>query len=164
MARKKFNPSQHEYRVRAYLHTITHRFIGQPNNGNTWLWPDVFYWGQDPEGNFYIPDLVAFYFNPTFAYPYEKRWGLERQLGKCIPPRWDCYWFFDQGYIFGERKDIGEESIVPVWMQNMNQHAAHKYDEDLARLSSTNGHKEIEHGDDLLLVSYDEFDSGEILP
>jgi hypothetical protein len=138
--RKRFNSAQYTREVQQYLYTITHRFIGMPSGLNYWNYPDIFYWGENEQGSNLIPDLVAIYFNETYAYPYEKRRALESQLSRHIPPRWDCYWFFGEGFIWAERKDIGEPSILPQWIQNKNRHIAHLYDLELKELVETNGY------------------------
>ena len=134
---RKFNAWKYDEAMRLYLYQNTHRFIGMPAVQNTWLYPDIMYWGEDIDGNNLIPDFVIFYYDQSYAYPYEKRWALERQLADLIPPNWDCYWFFGQGYIFAERRDYGEPSILPESIRDMNRHAAHRYDRQLAE---TNGH------------------------
>ena len=141
--------------MREYLYRNTHRFIGMPAAQNTWLYPDIKLWGEDANGNNLLPDFVVFYFDQSYAYPYEKRWALERHLAELIPPRWDCYWFFTDGYIFAERRDFGEPSILPENIRNMNRHAVHQYDTSLA---STNGHfKEVlEHENVVFMVPQSE--------
>jgi hypothetical protein len=136
--------------MRRYLYINTHRFVGMPAVDNAWLYPDILRWGQDTDGNFFIPDFVIIYYDQSYAYPYEKRWALTRQLSDLIPPRWDCYWFLGQGYIYAERRDFDEPSIFSENIRNMNRHAAHQYDTSLA---STNGHfKEVLEDGNVMLV------------
>jgi hypothetical protein len=131
--RHRFKTAEYERSMQRFLYQITHRFTGMPNADIYWNYPDVFLWDG------LTPDLVAIYFNIELAYPYEKRRALELQLAHHFPPRWDCYWLFDQGHIWAERRDFNEPSIFPPEIQNKNRHAAHQYDLQL----SQNGHKEM---------------------
>jgi hypothetical protein len=138
--RRRFKTAEYERATQEFLYKITYRFTGMPATYNYWNYPDVLLWGEDSEGNFLVPDFLVIYFNETYAHPYEKRYALERQLANHIPPKWDCYWFFGQGFIWAERREFGESSILPVKVQNMNRHAAHNYDLSLVQ---NNGHREV---------------------
>lgn len=153
--KKRFKRDAYELRMQEHLYTITYRFLGQPAPGNRWLYPDIMLWDEDRNGNNLIPAFVIFYFNPTYRYPYEKRWALERQLADHIPDKWDCYWFFGEGYIFAERRDDELGSALPESVRNMNRHAAHQYDVFLAAQGedfSGNGHKEILEDENVVFV------------
>jgi hypothetical protein len=97
---------------------------------NRWNYPDILFWGRDDQGNWYIPDLVTFYFNRTFRYPYEKRFQFNRQLADHFPPRWESYWFFTEGFILAERITPGLPRLIPLKVQMMNWHVANLYDKD----------------------------------
>jgi hypothetical protein len=146
---KRFNRLMYEEGMRRYLYINTHRFTGMPAVDNAWLYPDIKLWGEDEDGDNLIPDFAIIYFNQSYAYPHEKRWALERQLANLIPPRWHCYWFFGEGYIYAER-DYGLPSILPETIRNMHLHIVHQYDKLLAE---TNGYlKEVLEDESVVFV------------
>lgn len=160
----RFRAAEYQRNVEEYLHSITYRFLNLPPPGNRWFYPDVKLWDEDKYGRNIVPGFVIFYFNQSYRYPYEKRFALKQQLQNHIPESWDLYWFFGEGYIYAERKGEGIESVISPAVREMNYRGVSAYDETLSRLKpETNGHKDLEDADDLLMVQYTESDRGSLL-
>ena len=159
--RRKLNIGQYERDMQEYLHAISYRYLGQPPPGNRWLYPDIFLWDENENGDHVIPALVAFYFNVSVRIPWETRHKFSFHLRDQIPPAWDLHWHMGEGYVWAERRIEGIVSTIPAREQEYLAWTEKVYDETLER---TNGHKDIGDGDNLLVVPYDESDPGEILP
>jgi hypothetical protein len=96
----------YEWQMREWLFFISFHYLGWPPKRNRWIYPDVYGWDADDQGNNVIPAIISFYRNQQIYIPVETQYRFKRHLGEMIPGPWRIDWNVHPGLAFAERTPI----------------------------------------------------------
>jgi hypothetical protein len=92
-----------EWETQEYLFLCLHSLLGWPRVRNRWLYPDIFGWDENEEGDNVLPALIIFYPNPEVPIELERREAFHWHLERSSPGPWREHWHPLAGFIWAER-------------------------------------------------------------
>ena len=103
-----------------YLFLISRSFMGWPAQRNRWLYPDIFLWDEDENGDNIIPGLIAFYMNPITPITMRDRHDFKFHLMRSVPGPWDLHWLMLDNICWANRTTYGWAEYVPEYDHSPN--------------------------------------------
>lgn len=92
-----------EWDTEEWLFLCFHSLLGWPKARNRWLYPTVFGWDANEEGDNVIPGLITFYPNPEVPMDVVRRNAFYWHLERTITGPWRLVWRHTEGFLWAER-------------------------------------------------------------
>lgn len=134
-------PTDIKLRTEEWLFRLFYDDLGWPNQLNRWLYPEVFLWDADENGDNIIPALIAFSVNTAKEFDHGKRWDLEHKLEAYIPGySWQAYMHFliPDGLLWAERQTEGVKLTVPAEWKHRTAGVSEEYERTEAEYFAPN--------------------------